>query len=99
MKPIYSTNFRTQFQKETELNFEAVCFLKKEYRTGPVVDSLTKKEKLDEELKPFPPYCKYIHGQIEELNKEVEKNIKRRDEEYEIWVGFSPEFHKMGCGC
>ncbi|OOQ86962.1 hypothetical protein PEBR_19348 [Penicillium brasilianum] len=73
------------FQKETELNFEAVCFLKKEYRTGPVVDSLTKKEKLDKELKPFPPYCKYIHGQIEELNKEVEKNIKRRDEEYEIW--------------
>ncbi|CEJ61124.1 hypothetical protein PMG11_09666 [Penicillium brasilianum] len=73
------------FQKETQLNYEVVCFLKKEYRTGPAVDSLTKKEKLDEELKPFPPYCKYIHGQIEELNKEVEKNIKRRDEEYEIW--------------
>jgi hypothetical protein len=59
------------------------------------VDSLTKKEKLDEELKPFPPYCKYIDGQIEELNKEVEKNIKRRDEEYEIWVNSMRKFPEI----
>lgn len=78
-----------QFQDETMLNQSAVNFLKKQYKQGPVVDTLTGSPKLDADGKPFKPYAKYINEELENLREQLTKDISRRDEEYENWVSIS----------
>ncbi|CAI7643633.1 unnamed protein product [Penicillium glandicola] len=77
------------FQTETILNQSAVNFLKKQYKQGPVVDTLTGSAKLDADGKPFKPYAKYINEELENLREQLTKDINRRDEEYDNWVSIS----------
>lgn len=59
--------------------------VKEDFLTGPK-DPVTGQRKLKPDGKPQEPYNEVMNAEITRLQAEIEKSIKRRDEENDKWV-------------
>ncbi|PWI64472.1 hypothetical protein PCL_09627 [Purpureocillium lilacinum] len=73
-----------KFYTQTDSDSKSVAKVKEDFLTGPK-DPVTGQRKLKPDGKPQEPYNEVMNAEITRLQADIEKSIKRRDEENDKW--------------
>ncbi|GJN76023.1 hypothetical protein PLICBS_010134 [Purpureocillium lilacinum] len=86
-----------KFYTQTDSDSRSVAKVKEDFLTGPK-DPVTGQRKLKPDGKPQEPYNEVMNAEITRLQAEIEKSIKRRDEENDKWAGARDKAIGLGVG-